>query len=315
MDWSAALPTFVITLREGVEATLVIGIVLAYLSKAGRSQLHFWVYIGAIAGLLASIGVGLTLAWVLPALATVDPRYSPIVKPLLEGIFGLAAIAMLSWMLIWMTRQARQMKAEVEKAVTASLASDQAAGWGIFTLIFFAVLREGFETVLFLAANYQQSLASATGALAGLLGAIAIGVLLFQLGVKINLRQFFQVMGIFLLLIVAGLAISSIKEFDIALYRYSDLQGTNLCWFGDSASTPPSCLMGPLLWDTSHFLPARQFPGIILRMLFGYTDHLFLIQAVAYISFLSIIGTTYFRSLGNQSSTQSKPAPLPLNQN
>jgi len=312
MDWSAGLPTFVITLREGVEATLVIGIVLAYLSKANRSQLHFWVYAGAIAGLVASIGVGLTLAWVLPALAAVDPRYSPIVKPLLEGVFGLAAIAMLSWMLIWMTRQARQMKAEVEKAVTASLASDQAAGWGIFTLIFFAVLREGFETVLFLAANYQQSLASATGALAGLVGAIAIGVLLFQMGVKINLRLFFQVMGIFLLLIVAGLVISSIREFDIALYRYAVLQNADFCWFGDTTGTPPACLMGPLLWDTSQFLPARQFPGIILRMLFGYTDHLFLAQAVAYVSFLLIIGTIYFRSLGER-STQPKQATLSSN--
>jgi len=312
MDWSAGLPTFVITLREGVEATLVIGIVLAYLSKANRSQLHFWVYAGAIAGLVASIGVGLTLAWVLPALAAVDPRYSPIVKPLLEGVFGLAAIAMLSWMLIWMTRQARQMKAEVEKAVTASLASDQAAGWGIFTLIFFAVLREGFETVLFLAANYQQSLASATGALAGLVGAIAIGVLLFQMGVKINLRLFFQVMGIFLLLIVAGLVISSIREFDIALYRYAVLQNADFCWFGDTTGTPPACLMGPLLWDTSQFLPARQFPGIILRMLFGYTDHLFLAQAVAYVSFLLIIGTIYFRSLGER-STQPKRATLSSN--
>ncbi len=312
MDWSAALPTFLITLREGVEATLVIGLVLAYLSKANQVELQRWVYGGAIAGVFASLVVGVLLAGVLPTVLLVDPQYRLIVKPLLEGVFGVAAIALLSWMLIWMTRQARQLKAEVETAVSASLQNQTTAARGIFTLIFFTVLREGFETVLFLAANFQQGLTATVGALGGIGGAVTLGILLFRLGVKINLRQFFQGMGILLLLIVGGLVISALHHFDVALYRYAQLQGTPLCFFGDLTQQPPACFVGPLLWDTSHWLPARQFPGIILRTLFGYTDHLFLLEAVAYVSFLLTVGGFYFWSLRDRRAPKSQQQPAAI---
>jgi high-affinity iron transporter len=312
MDWSAALPTFVITLREGVEATLVVGIVLAYLSKAKQTHLHRWVYSGAIAGLVASVFVGLGIAWVLPRVATANQVYAPILKPLLEGIFGIVAIAMLSWMLIWMTRQARQLKAAVESAVDNSLQSDAAAGWGIFTLIFFAVLREGFETVVFLAANFQQGVTASVGAITGIIGAVIFGVLLFRLGVKINIRQFFQSMGVFLLAIVGGLVVSALHHFDIAIYRYAQLQNAPLCVFSAPVSSQPNCLLGPQLWDTSQLLPDRQFPGVILHTLFGYPDHLYLLQAMGYVLFLLIIGSLYFLTLKDASAPAAKPAAQPV---
>src|SRR4028119_804928 len=143
MDFSSALPTFVITLREGVEAALVVGIVLACLKKAKQSNLNLWVYAGVGAGIAASAMVGVIFGWIVQALSKSNQPYAPVMEPLLEGVFSVVAIAMLSWMLIWMTRQAKFMKAQVEGAIADALNKNTgaSAGWGIFTLIFVAVLR------------------------------------------------------------------------------------------------------------------------------------------------------------------------------
>jgi high-affinity iron transporter len=301
MNFSAALPTFAITLREGVEAALVVGIVLAFLRKAKQSQLNWWVYAGVAAGIAASALVGLLFSVVIQALGAADPRYTPVVEPLMEAAFSVVAIAMLSWMLIWMTRQARFLKAEVEGNLTAALKQDnRAAGWGIFSLIFIAVLREGFETVLFIAANFQQGFVPAVGAVAGLATAVAIGFLLFKWGIKINIRLFFKIMGILLLLIVAGLVVSALAHFDTAVATLAqiDRSSESLCFYYERFTRNPSCILGPRVWDTSKILADNQFPGVILKALFGYRQDLFLVQAVAYILFLVIVGSIYFRSLG-----------------
>jgi high-affinity iron transporter len=292
MDFSAALPTFVITLREGVEAALVVGIVLASLQKAERSHLNRWVYTGIGVGMAASVLIGVLFVGILQGLEAANQDYAPVIKQLLEGTFGVVAIALLSWMLVWMTQQARMLKGEVEGAITTALEGD-AAGWGVFGLIAIAVLREGFETVLFIAAQFQQGWMPAIGAFAGLMGATGIGILLFKLGVKINLRRFFQVMGVLLLLIVAGLVVGALRHFDkaIGLLIQLDPQFTPLC-FSDS-----SCILGPLVWDASQVLPDRQFPGVLLKAFFGYTQTLYAVQAIAYLVFLLTVGSIYFQSI------------------
>ncbi|MEL6461459.1 MAG: YbfB/YjiJ family MFS transporter, partial [Cyanobacteria bacterium J06621_15] len=133
MDFSAALPTFLITLREGVEAALVVGIVLAMLGKANQSRLNSWVYAGVGVGIIFSGLIGLFFASIVQAAEVINPEYAPIVKPLMEAVFSVIAIVMLSWMLIWMTKQAKFMKAEVEGAVQNALQTDTNAGWGVFT--------------------------------------------------------------------------------------------------------------------------------------------------------------------------------------
>jgi len=310
IDITPALPTFVITLREGVEAALVVGLVLAYLNKAEQTQLNGWVWRGVSTGLLASGFVGLVFATLFQVVGQVNSAYAPILKPMLEGIFSVAAIAMLSWMLIWMTQQSRLLKAQVEGAVRSSLAESGNAGWGLFTLIFFAVLREGFETVLFIAAKFQQGVMPIVGAIAGIIVATVIGVLIFQLGVKINLKVFFQVMGVFLLLIVAGLVVSTLAHFDLALTRLTTLNPTaNIC-FGNPTQIGNSCILGPLLWDTHAILPERRFPGIILHTLLGYEDQVYWAEAIAYIAFLVGIGSIYLRSLtGWQAKPTTQPQP------
>lgn len=308
MDFSAALPTFVVTLREGFEAALVVGIVLAYLQKAQQTQLNRWVYTGIVAGIGASALVGLLLTGVLQGLEGSTQLYAPVFQQLLEGVFGVVAIAMLSWMLVWMTQQAKGLKTGVQTALTAVLHTGDRAGWGVFSLIFIAVLREGFETVLFIVAKFQQGIVPVLGALGGLVVAAGLGVLLFKWGVKINLQTFFQVMGVFLLLIVGGLVISALKHFDAAgsLLAQLDPQYAKLC------ISHNSCFLGPLVWDASGVLPDQEFPGIILKSLFGYRQVLYLGQAIAYLLFLGVVGRFYFRSLTEQSvlsSTSKSPQP------
>jgi high-affinity iron transporter len=308
MDFSAALPTFVITLREGVEAALVVGIVLALLKKAKQTQLRPWVYAGVGVGLIASALVGVLFGWVSQGLSASYPQYASVIEPLMEGIFSVIAIAMLSWMLIWMTQQARFMKAEVEGAVTAAIKQGNSAGWGVFSLVFIAVLREGFESVLFIFAKFQQGLIPALGAIAGIAVAVGIGVLLFRWGIKINIRRFFQVMGVLLLLIVAGLVVSSLGHFDSAVHTLAqmDRKSQSLCFFYERFAKHPSCILGARVWDTGRILPDDKFPGILLSAMFGYTQNLYLVQAIGYVVFLLTIGCIYFRSLTSRTGIPTK---------
>jgi len=300
MDFSAALPTFVVTLREGFEAALIVGIVLACLNKAKASDLYRWVYIGIGGGIVASLMVGLLLGGLVAGLGTSDSIYTPVVKETLEGIFALVAIAMLSWMLIWMTQQAKSIKSEVEGAINEALVKNDNSGKAIFILIFIAVLREGFETVLFILARFQEGWQPATaGSIVGLLSATVLGFLLFKFGVRINIRLFFQVMGTFLVLIVGGLVITALKDFDAAIAMLSrlDWHYAHLC-----PAKASSCILGVQLWDISGFLSDRTFPGIVLKSLFGYRDTLYLLQAIAYGVFLAIVGGTYWQTLSGRKS-------------
>ena len=294
MDIAAALPVFVITLREGVEAALVVGIVLACLHKAQKWELNQWVYLGIAAGVGGSVLTGLGLNWGVAQAHQVNPQLESVIEPLLETALCGIAITMLSWMLIWMTQQARSLKHEIEGSVQATLNQGAtAAGWGVFTLIVIAVLREGFETVLFIFANAQQGAATGVGVIAGLSSAVGIGFALFKLGIKIDLRRFFQVMGILLLLIVAGLVISTLSHLDAAVDALGHLpmSASSLCFFTQS------CILGPLAWDLSTLLPDHRFPGVVLKVLLGYRDHLYWVQVLGYGLFLVMIGNSYLHSL------------------
>jgi high-affinity iron transporter len=296
MDLTPAFPTFIVTLREGFEAALVVGIVMACLQKAQQTKLYSWVYLGILAGIIGSIGVGILLANTVRSLATVGGIYAPMIQQMLAGIFGVVAIAMLSWMLIWMSVQAKSLKGEVENTIDNALKS-QSAGKAVFLVIFIAVLREGFETVLFILAKFQQQWIFPTfGAIAGLSLAAFLGWLLFALGVKINIRFFFQLMGIFLLLIVGGLVLSALFHFDRAISLYSQLSTHSWC-----LSNSDSCLLGQQVWDGTDILPDDRFPGLLFKALFGYRQNLYLGQIIAYLSFLLSIGGAYFQSLTGQS--------------
>jgi high-affinity iron transporter len=206
-------------------------------------------------------------------------------------------------MLIWMTKQAKSLKAEVEGEIQSALANSENAEKVVFLLVFIAVLREGFETVLFVLAKFQDGWTVPTiGAIAGLLTATVLGFLLFAVGVKINLKLFFQVMGVFLLLIIGGLVMSVLKDVDLAVRLLGELDSRyqSLCILsGDS------CLLGNQVWDGSQILPDQKFPGILLKALFGYRQAIYWLQIITYTLFLGIMGTVYFRSFQSSASTVS----------
>ncbi len=300
MDFSAAIPTFVITLREGVEATLVAGIVLAILAKANQQQLIKWVYLGAIGGVLISSILGAIAQALIGG-------FNGQVYYLAKGIFSVAAIAMLSWMLVWMTQQARLLKQTIETNVGHALSNEQKAGWSIFTLVAVAVLREGAEIVLFIAGSFtpdstQAGIAQyspALGCILGILTSILIGVAIFKCGAKLNIRLFFQILGTVLLLIVSGLVITALSAFDLAntidkainpatgSYEFLNPPQKIISWFG----------LGRQVTDTAAVLPQGRFPGVVLSTMFGYSDKLYAVQVVSYFVFLFTAGTIYFQTL------------------
>lgn len=308
MNLTAALPTFFVTLREGFEAALVVGIVTACLRQANRQALYPWVLGGTIAGLLASIAVGGALLGGIAALDHSTRPYAPVFKEFLEGGLGIIAIALLGWMLVWMTAQAKSLKSEVQASVGSALAATDttaAAGWGVFGLVTVSVLREGFETAIFVAAQFQRGWWPAAGAAVGIGGATILGFALFRWGANIDVRRFFAVMGALLLLVVAGLVVAALQHLDrgLGLWGQLDAAIAPVC-----LTAPDSCILGPQVWDWSTRLSDRAFPGIILKSLVGYRDQLFTVQAIGYLSFLIGVGALYFRALRAPRSPQ-RPGP------
>ena len=290
---SAGLPAFFVTLREGVEAALVVGIVLACLSKAKQSYLNRWVYAGIGAGLVGSALIGIILNVTVTQVRQGLPGLEALIEPVFDCLFGAIAIIMLSWMLVWMTRQASSLKSNIEGTLSAALTDAVGAEWTLFSLICIAVLREGIETVLFIFTSVQQSGAALVGALGGLTGATLIGFALFKWGIRINLRQFFQVMGVLLLLIIGGLVMSFFYHLDEAVYALGNLSPT----LGELCISQQSCLLGPLAWDIHGVLPDKGFPGVLLKTLLGYRDRMYAGQLLAYGLFMVVVGGAYFRSL------------------
>lgn len=305
MNIAPALPTAIVTLREGVEAALVVGIVLACLNKAQKDDLNTWVFGGVLAGLVGSALIGAFLGLGLQQLQYVMPNAQGLLKPILGILFGSVAIVMLSWMLLWMTRQARSLKTEIGNTVNTAI-TGETAGISIFSLVCIAVLREGFEAVLFLFTQAQTLAASLSGVAMGLLGAVLIGFGLFRWGIRIDLKRFFQVMGVLLLLIVSGLVVAVCRNIDIVLTILSRVNTLDLC-----LGVGQSCVLGPMIWDASGFLPDKQFPGIVLKVLLGYRDRIYLIQLLAYILFWVVIGSRYFRSLTPPNQSQKPISSSP----
>lgn len=306
MMLSAGLPAFFVTLREGVEAALVVGIVLACLDKAQQSYLNRWVYGGIGAGLVGSALIGIILNMAVTEVQQGLPGLETLIEPLFDSLFGAIAIIMLSWMLVWMTRQASSLKSNLEGTLSAALTDAVGAEWTLFSLVCIAVLREGIETVLFIFTSVQQSGAALVGALGGLTGATLIGLALFKWGIRINLRRFFQVMGVLLLLIIGGLVISFCHHLDEAFAVVSTLVPA----MGDLCISQQSCLLGPLLWDAHGVLPDKGFPGVLLKTLLGYRDRMYAGQLLAYGLFLAVVGGAYFRSLmPPRLSTQESSTP------
>ncbi len=235
---------FLIGLREGLEAALVVGILVAYLTRTGRRSLLRWLWSGVGLAIAVSLGFG--------AVLTYGPRgLSFEAQEAIGGTLSIVAVAFVTWMVFWMAATARSMRTELEGRLDAAAA---VGGLSVMLLAALAVGREGLETALFLWAAAQATGSSATpllGASIGLMVAVAIGWALTQTTMRINLAVFFRRTGVLLVLIAAGVLAYGIHD----LQEAGILPGLNRIAFDVSAQIPPGSWYATLLKGTFNFSP------------------------------------------------------------
>lgn len=201
------LPTFVIGLREGLEAALIVSIVAAFLRKQGRGDLLRWVFVGVGAAIALCLAAGIALE----ALSKSLPQRQ---QEGLETVIGALAVGMVTYMVVWMRRHSRELKGQLEGLAAGALADGTSrAGRALVAMAFLAVLREGIETVVFLLAAFNESgsgAAAGVGAVLGVAVAIALGYGIYRGGVRLNLSKFFRATGLVLVFVAAGLVVNAL---------------------------------------------------------------------------------------------------------
>ncbi|MBL4694659.1 FTR1 family protein [Candidatus Gracilibacteria bacterium] len=261
---SAAL---VITLRETLEAALIVGILLAYLKKTQGAKGVRYVWGGVVAGIVLS----LVLAWVFGAYLG---GFEGQAEELYEGVMMLVAAGLLTWMILWMLKQRRNIKKDLENKASMHLKNSRP--WGLFALSFVGVAREGIETVIFL----QAALVSSDGAevlwggLLGIVLAIVLAFALFKGAVEIPLKKFFTFTSVILILFAAGLVAHGVHELQEAMV------------------VP---VIAEHIWDINGILNEKGAFGSFLKGLFGYNGNPNLLEVVAYFLYLMGIAVVWQR--------------------
>jgi high-affinity iron transporter len=235
------LPTFIIGLREGLEAALIVGIVAAFLAQQGRRDALKQVWLGVALALAICVAVGVVLRIVSADL----PQQG---QERLETVIALVAVAMVTYMVIWMRAHSKNLKGDLENATSSALAQNSTKA--LVLMAFLAVVREGFETVVFLLAAFNASgnaLASGSGALLGILVAVVGGYLIFKGGLKVNLSRFFRVTGLVLVVIAAGLLMGAVHTaHGSGWITFGQTQMFDLSWFVRPGSVVSSLVTGVL---------------------------------------------------------------------
>ncbi|MDR3463510.1 MAG: FTR1 family protein [Beijerinckiaceae bacterium] len=254
------LVAFLIMLREGIEASLIVGIIAGYLARTGRRR-----FLGAVwAGVLAAAVLCLALGIALEKASTEFPQRQ---QELFESIVAFIAVGVLTSMVFWMKSAARSIKAQLHDQIDASLQTSRGGAIALVLMAFFAVGREGLESVFFLLATFEQStgIGVPLGAILGLVAAVAFGLLIFYGGVRLNMRKFFRVTGAFIVIVAAGLLAGGLRSLHEA--------GV---WNG----------LQQIVADWSAVLPKDDALGTVLAGLFGYNDMPTLGEALIYLAYL-----------------------------
>lgn len=233
------LATFVIGLREGLEASLIVGIIAAFLHRNGKSLAAMWLGVALAVILSIAVGVGLDL---------VERALPQAAQEGMEAVIGAIAVVFVTGMIMWMNAHARDMKRRLEAEAAEALGL--ASAYALASMAFLAVLREGFETSVFLLATFsaaQSAVLAAVGAVIGLLLAAAVGWCIYAGGVRINLSRFFRVTGAFLILVAAGLVVTSLRSAHEAGWLNAGQQPTvNLAWLVAPATVRSALITGVL---------------------------------------------------------------------
>lgn len=260
---------FLITLREGIEAALVVSIILAYLNAIGRQDQHAKVWAGAGTAVVVSLLAGAIVFVTAGSL-------SETAEEAFEGIASFLAVGVLTWMIFWMRRQARFIRTELQERVDVALAGGSALALPL--LAFFVVVREGLETALFLFATFRTAGGGQlgfVGAILGLAVAVTLGVLIYQGGIRLNLRTFFRVTGILILFVAAGLLANGVHE----------LQEIGWIPFED-----------PKVFDVGNVLSDEGTIGSLLRAMFGYNADPSWPEFLSWLTFILVTGFLFLRS-------------------
>jgi high-affinity iron transporter len=231
------LPSFVIGLREGLEAALIVGIIAAFLVARGHGLRSMWS--GVMSAVLLCAGLAI-------AFSIVGSQLSFKARETAEGVLALIAVAGVTYMIVWMHRHARELKGDLE--TRAALAIGAGSGLALAVMAFFAVLREGVETAVFLLAAFEtasQPLAAGLGALLGVGVAIALGYGIYKGGVRINLARFFRITGVVLVFVAAGLLASAAHSFaEAGILTIGQESVTDISWLVAPGSIRASLLTG-----------------------------------------------------------------------
>ncbi|MCU5773311.1 FTR1 family protein [Erwiniaceae bacterium BAC15a-03b] len=199
---------FLIMLREGLEAALIVSLIASYLKRTQRAKWFGAMWIGVFIAVALCLAVGVFIN-------ETTGEFPQKEQELFEGIVALIAVAILTWMVFWMRKVSRNVKAQLEDAVDNALQKGNNNGWALVLMVFLAVAREGLESVFFLLAAFQQDVGMAPpiGAMLGLALAVILGMLLYWGGVRLNLAKFFKWSSLFILFVAAGLAAGAIRAF------------------------------------------------------------------------------------------------------
>lgn len=259
---------FIIMLREGIEAALIVGIIASYLSQTGRQSLIPAVIVGVLLAVATSLFAGALLQ-------LMSAEFPQKQQEFFEGVVGLIAVGVLSAMVFWMKKTARSISGELRASVDRAL-HGKLGSWALVGMVFLAVAREGLESVFFLQVIFQQSQdwQAPVGALLGILVAVVLGYAIYHGGLHINLRRFFTYTGLFILFVSAGLFANVLRKFhEAGIWNHGQ----------------------QVVLDLSHVLPADSITGSVLSGLLGYLDTPVLSEVIAYIAFLTIALVLFFR--------------------
>ena len=276
--------TFVITLREGFEAALLLGLIYTYLEKIGARREFRYVTVGALLGVVASLVLGVLVTVLSGPLVDLGPD-------LIAAAVLFSASGMLTWHGWWMRRHAFSMRGELERQIDTAKARQQF--WIVGVIAFTGVFREGAETVLFLWGLLTQVGKStggsllALGGLLGVLGAVVLGVLVFHGARQLSLRRFFAWTSALLLLLAAGLFSTGVGR----------LQGMGILPAAD------------ILWDTSAWLDDGSPLGSLLAGLLGYRARPSTLEAVSYGVYLAVAGGLILRGTRARNQTITHRTP------
>ncbi|MBI5965669.1 MAG: FTR1 family protein [Chloroflexi bacterium] len=280
--------SYLLSLREGLEAALIIGIVLGALRKIRRTDLSPALWLGT----LAAVGVSV-LAAVLLTIFGLSLEGNA--EKIYEGITMFLAASILTWMIFWMSGQAQHLKGELEEGVNQAASRNATGKRSLFWLAFVAVVREGVELALFITAaffagNNEQvganTIQTLAGVVLGLGTAILLGWSLLATTVRLDLRRFFQVTGMLLILFAAGLVAHGIHEFN------------EINWI-------PSIVEH--VWDVNSFIDETSVSGELLKTLFGYNGNPSLTEMIGYIVYLITVSIFFGRSTSKRDVKAAQP--------